>query len=132
MSDDSFLNLIDDSLSDFFKDHGFKLEKCSTVDHGNKATVIFRSPKCKLMFYKSVREGEVNCLIGNSFADNDDLHDGNWQYLNSFLSSQSDQTIKQLLANVPDVPKSSQEQVSEIEERLKTNFESILAGGLGE
>lgn len=127
MKDDDFLDLIGGCLSGFFKLHEFELERCSTTDSGNKVIAIYSSPKCKVLFYKSMREGEINCLVGPKLASNDNVRDGKWRYLNSLLSNHSEKSIRQLLADVPDVPQNVKKQVSKIAKILESNFETIVA-----
>lgn len=124
--DDNFMNLIDESLSDFFQVYDFNLEEYLAIDGGNKTTAIYFSPLCKLLIYRSTRDGEVNCLIGREVADSHNLNDGNWFYLNSILSDQAEKTIEQLLANVPDEPQSDKTQISTIASKLENNFEMII------
>ena len=96
------------------------------VDDGNQVSVNYSSPKCKLKFYQSQRDGEINCQIGSvdkNYAENGKFK---WYYLNSLLETKKEQTIEELLSSIPDVPKSDEEQAYDIASKLKENYEKIL------
>lgn len=113
-------------LAEFFSAKGFKLEEYKDLDGGNKSLVFYSSPQCKLSFYRSQRDGEVNCLIGTIGASSEDLESSKWLYLNSLMSEVKHLSIEELLAAVPDSPKSDEEQISDIAIKLKQNFAEIL------
>ncbi|MDH5228449.1 MAG: hypothetical protein OEZ58_09190 [Gammaproteobacteria bacterium] len=114
------------ALEDFFSAKGFKLDETLDLDGGNKSLVFYSSPLCKLCFYQSERDGEVNCLIGTIEASNEELDNAEWSYLNSLISDGEQLSIEELLAGVPDTPMSDEEQLSEIAIKLKQNFDALV------
>ncbi|MEJ2046387.1 MAG: hypothetical protein P8X74_23850 [Reinekea sp.] len=114
------------TLTEFLSANGFKYEESKNLDGGNKSLVFYSSPQCKLSFYRSKRDGEVNCLIGSVGAKNEDVESDEWLYLNSFMSEGKDLSIEDLLAAVPDSPMSDEEQLNDIAIKLKQNFYNVM------
>lgn len=121
-----FQRMVQKVLAEFFSAKGFKYEESKDVDMGNKSLIFYSSPQCKLSFYRSQRDGEVNCLIGTIKASNANLKSEEWLYLNSLLSKRKHLSIEDLLVSVPDSPKSDEEQLCEIETKLKQNFDEFV------
>ncbi len=115
-------------LAEFFSAKGFKYDESIDFNGGNKSIIFYNSPQCKLSFYRSQRDGEVNCLVGTIGAGNIDLENGKWLFLSSLLPEGKDSSIEELLAAVPDSPKSDEEQLCEIEIKLRQNFDEIVKG----
>lgn len=68
----------------------------------------------------------MNCLIGPSEANNNDLESGEWVFLSSLLSQGKNLSIEELLAAVPDSPKSDEEQLREIAMKLESDFDAFI------
>lgn len=114
------------ALAEFLSAKGFIHEESKDLDDGNKSLVFYRSPKCKLTFYRSQRDGEVNCLIGTISANNERLDSDEWLYLNSLQSKGKHLSIEELLAAVPDSPISDEEQLCDIEIKLRQGFDEFV------
>jgi len=112
-------------LSEFLSKNGFKHEQSQDFDGGNETLVVYSSPQCKLRFYRTQRDGEVNCQIG---AINLDMESSDWLYLSSLLAEGKNLSIEELLANVLEKPKSDEDQLREIGIKLKQNFDDLVKG----
>ncbi|MGR2741098.1 hypothetical protein ACUY1T_21830 [Billgrantia sp. Q4P2] len=126
MMTNGFQGKVQAVLAEFLSAKGFEHEESKDLDGGNKSLVFYRSPQCKLSFYRSRRDGEVNCLVGTVGASNVNLESNEWLFLNSLLSSGKNLSIEELLVAVPDSPKSDEEQLCEIAIKLKENFDEFV------
>lgn len=123
---DNFPRLVEMSVTDFLLSKGLVLERTEELDGGNKSLVVYGAPFLKICFYRSQRDGEINCLIGSEQADNDELDSREWVFLRALLSEGQELSIEELLASVPAVPKTDKEQLEEIMFNLKVNFDDIV------
>lgn len=123
-----FENKVQLVLSEFLSKNGFKHEQSQDFDGGNETLVVYSSPQCKLRFYRTQRDGEVNCQIGAIGAINLDMESSDWLYLSSLLAEGENLSIEELLANVPEKPKSDEDQLREIGIKLKQNFDDLVKG----
>ncbi len=124
--DNNFRLILESRLSDFFKDHKFKIDFDSSIDSGNKTIAVYVSSILKLYFYRSRRDGEINCLIGRPDSNISNLSKGGWHYLNSLIFNHSGESIEQLLNQIPIVPESDDEQVRTIANNLEHHFNDIV------
>lgn len=102
-------------------------EESRELEDGRKLAVFYRSPICKVAIYQSQLDGEVNCMIGSADANNINLDSGaGWFFLSSLLHGGKNLSIEELLARVPSVPKSRDEQLCEIASELMQNFDELV------
>ena len=127
----NFKEIIETVFSDFFYHNGFIFYEHIVQDAGNKSTFVYRSHQCKLAFYRSQRDGEVNCLAGRLDAKNSELNGDKWFYIKSLLPRKTEPTIEELLSQVPDKPLSDEEQLLNIESALSDKFATIQKNLLG-
>ncbi|NNE64670.1 MAG: hypothetical protein HKN34_11355 [Gammaproteobacteria bacterium] len=117
--------LIDKFLDDFILDLNLKLVDFRTKENGNMTIAVYEASGFKLYFYESLREGEINCLVGKTYADIQDTNDGNWFYVNAILSKGSQLSVEELLKNVPDEPRSIETQFSDLASNIRCNIKKL-------
>jgi len=118
-----FKNKIELFLKDFFTERSFRYEKSVVQDGGNKEVIYYRSKLCTLAFYQSIRNGEVNCMVNFINGGSNDIEEKGWIYINSFLGEGVSLSVDELLARVPNVPRSFDEQLKEIVNKLLRKFD---------
>ncbi len=111
-------------LKDFVSHRGFSHNE--TIASGKQEVVIYDSKACKIAFYKSPNDGEVNCKIGKANASNDDIGGDGWFFLNSLISGDEELSIEELLAAVPSSPKGFDEQLENLTEKLIEEYEMVI------
>ncbi len=121
----TFKSALDSRLSSFFEAEGFRHIKSTIFDNGNIVEVEFCSDELMLKFYRTLRDGEVNCMIRRSIKDGDNDQGQEWLYINSLLIDQNDYSIDELLTKVPDKFVGDDEQISEIAKLLEGNFHTL-------
>lgn len=105
----------------------FYFEEYREFEGGRKVAVFYKSPLCKLAIYQSQLDGEVNCMIGSTDANNKNMDsDTEWFFLSALWHRSKDLSIEELLARVPSVPKSRDEQLCDIASDLMQNFDELV------
>jgi len=121
----TFKLALESRLSSFFKARGFIHIKSTIFDNGNIVEVEYCCDEIMLKFYRSLRDGEINCMARRSFKDSDIDQGQAWLYINSLLIDQNDYSIDELLTRMPDKIVGDDEQISAIANLLEDNFHTL-------
>lgn len=120
--------MVRQKFDEFMSLKGFQFDRLISDSVGAKSAVLYVSTKQKMAIYRSLRDGEVNCLVGAKGADVARLDDGKeWAYMSSIFQRGQEMSMEELLARVPSTPKGTAEQLSEIASVLRQRFDELVA-----
>ena len=120
-----FRSSVEKKLADFLSREGLVYQEEKIYDSGNQISIFYKSSFCKLSIYRSIRNGEVNAMLAGINSPNNNKLDDGWKYLNSLVNDKN-YSIDRLLLNVPNAPKSFDDQLDEVVNKIVINFHSIL------
>ena len=124
---DDFSEMVRARLAEFFSSKDFVFDELKEFPNSGKWVMFYRSPRYKLAIYHFLRDGEINCLIGTVDAKNSDIEKEKvWSYLYGLLYSGKNPGIDELLARVPTVPLTDEEQLDRIAETLRLHFDELV------
>src|SRR5690606_8512134 len=121
MSATTFRSSVEKKIAGFLLREGFVFQEEKVYGREDEVKIFYRSSFCKLSIYKSTRGGEVNAMLGDINSPNTNKPDDGWKYLNSLVDDKNN-SIDELLQNVPEVPKSFDDQLDEVVDKLTVNF----------
>ena len=124
-------NLVTSVVGNFLLTHGFRLVSRNCDEKGNTTDLVYASSRCKLRFYDSPRNGEINCLIGGLDADDNEPRDRgkmtSWFYIRILLGIGKGMSLKEIQAMVGPPTFDPRAQLLKILELLKENMEAACA-----
>lgn len=127
--DDEFKDLFYSVLGDFLAKNAFRFSQSRSDLGGNFMEVIFESDQCKLRFYDSRRDGEINCLVGRTNALNEsawtDKRSG-WYYLRELLEAGKGLSLEELLKLVGSPMIDRREQLVQLRDLLTSGLGKVL------
>lgn len=121
---ENFQLFVEATLGRFLSSKGFFFEEYVKYDSGNMEVLFYVSNKCKLCVYRSHREGEINCMIGDALIRND-LTSNGWSFVNGMNLKKEPMTYEELRARVLRYPRGWQGQLSLLNETLTEHFDEI-------
>jgi len=125
MNATTFRSSVEKKIAGFLLREGFVFQEEKVCGREDEVKIFYRSNFCKLSIYKSTRGGEVNVMLGGINSPNTNRPDDGWKYLNSLVHDKNN-SIDELLQNVPEVPKSFDDQLDEVVDKLTLNYNLIL------
>lgn len=124
-------DLVNFVLGDFLKARGFRLVDREGDKNGNVTDLVYASSRCKLRFYDSPRDGEINCLIGGLNASNKEARGigkmKSWFYILDLLEIGKGMSLKEIQAMLGPPTFDPREQLLEIFKLLDDNLEAACA-----
>lgn len=115
---ENFSQAVERELGAILARHGYQRLPLASHDE-SKLSVFFARPSCELEIYKSLRDGEVNCLV----RMREGAEDG-WRYLRSLLTKYNQLDEDELFAAIPDKPLSEEGQLELIRRDLQQFLEA--------
>ncbi|HBF33197.1 TPA: hypothetical protein DDW35_01410 [Candidatus Sumerlaeota bacterium] len=115
-------------MGEFLAVNCFDHEETVEQDSGLKILVFYKAPSCKLCIYSSIRDGEVNCMLGACDSENKSLDDGSkkWCYLTGLLIQGGFVEKEEIWARSSNSFKSNKELLDEIGNDLKQHFDGLV------
>lgn len=124
----AFSEMVHRVLGNFLSSNGFLRVAAPTLEHARKEVVLYESPVCRLVIYRSAIDGEVNCKVGVPGADFALFDKGpGWFFLMSLVHQGAGPSIEELLARLPNTPRSSAEQLQSVAVNLESHFAKVVA-----
>lgn len=124
-------DLVISVLGNFLKSHRFRLVDRSSDKTGSVTDFVYSSNRCKLRFYDSPRDGEINCLIGALDANDKETRGigkmKSWFYIRDLLEIGKGMSLKEIQALVGPPTFDPREQLFEISKLLNENLEAACA-----
>jgi len=120
-----FRRLIGKLLGPFLSQNGFA--RAGRIRRKYYEAYVFQSARCKIGFYDSPREGEVNCMLAPPSAPNTLNEADGWRYIYALQLHGANPTLEQLQARVPKAPRSRESQLSDIANVLRNEYKRLLS-----
>jgi hypothetical protein len=122
-----FSKAVERFLAEFMSSNGFSIDDFKELGAEGKSAVFVKSADRKLCIYLSQRDGEINCMIGSTKANNDEIGSGiGWSYVNSVLNRRRSLSIEELLATIPNTPRGYEDQLKEIASNLNIHINELV------
>lgn len=116
-----FKELIDDVFYDFFRKYKIKYDCDLLSDKLAKELVYYSADKYQICFYRSLRDGEVNCLLSLGLAADYDFHPEKWLFVRG-LAITKKITIEGLINDTSFSFLSDRDELTEIRNILDANY----------
>ena len=123
-----FSEKVSRSLDDYLQARGFSKDAVQSDESGLKTTVAYRSYEAKIAVYRSIPDGEVNCMIGGPDASSAKVEKPAWQFFTKLLMEAGRITREDLYRWSASPPAGWDKQLEHVLDLLRSNFDAVVPG----
>ena len=122
--EESLERVVDSELRGFFREYDFR--KAQTYSSDDFDCVVYDSPRCRLAFCESMRDGSVNCLIAKLGVPAEVSQDNGWHPYGSLFDDYGKVSLEEAKRRLP--PRMGfEDQVAFAAKRIRGRYLEILS-----